>query len=162
MARLDTREVHARDNMKRLDELENDEYGRALSRHHTVEIINELEKLIALHADELESETSGSQPSSGLCHHVGRVLLAYEVQEALNEVLAVEGAKAIYRGDSRRSIAKAMHRDPANLFKRSTIGDDISRLLEALEQPWEETDDGARKEKPVTLHNGVQYVIQDE
>ncbi|KFI45910.1 hypothetical protein GA0061078_1702 [Bifidobacterium bohemicum] len=161
MARLKTQEVHARDNMRRLDELENDEHGREILRHHVVELLNELNDLISSHADRLEIDTSEEGPDSGLCHHVGRVLLSHELQEALNRVLAVEGATAVYRGDSRRSVAKAMHKDTANLFKHSAIGDDISRLLDAMDRPWEYGSDGTRKEKSVTLHDGFEYAIQD-
>ena len=75
--------------------------------------------------------------------------------------LAVVAAWAIHEGDSKNSVAKAMHKHPSDLFsKRNLIGGDIQRLCAAHDAMEANPDDPHFDSLAVTLHDGFVYEIQ--
>lgn len=174
MARLDSQSLHQYDNAKRLNEIETSPHYHGLVHNMVVDLLNATADMVDKKAKELEAETSQTKTewtdtgwirvtsaNNGLCHHVGRVLLIAELQAALDRELAQAAAWAIHVGDSKNSIARAMHKNPSNLFgKRNGVGDDIKRLLAAYEAMEKHPDDPAYDEIDVKLHDGYVYTAK--
>lgn len=174
MARLDSQSLHQYDNAKRLNEIETSPYYHGLVHDMIVDLLNETIDMVDKKAKELEAETTQMKTEwtdtgrikatildNGLCPHVGHVLLVAELQLALDRELAQAAAWAIHAGDSKNSIARAMHKNPSNLFgKRNGVGDDIKRLLAAYEAMEKHPDDPAYDEIDVKLHDGYVYTAK--
>ncbi len=169
--------MHQYDNAQRLNEIRDDATLRGLVSDLVVDLLNEIGPLASNKAAELEKATdtdiqfcwtndgiAGFEPEDsgkGLCRRVGSVLILSELQKALNHEIAVRAAWAINQGDSRNSVAKAMGRNPSNLYhKRNDMGDDIARMLAAYEQMDEHPHDSRYAAIDVKLHDGYTYTAQ--
>lgn len=99
--------------------------------------------------------------NNGICRHVAQVLLISELKKALDHELAAVAAWAVHEGDSKNSVAKAMHKHPSDLFsKRNLIGSDIQRLCAAHNAMENHPEDPRYDKIAVTLHDGFVYEIQ--
>lgn len=152
-----------------------DKNFRKLLHNHVVEILQELTYsehggLIRSAALDLEMETSGTgpdgwpDPAGGLCRHIGVLLVIHELQLALEREAAVDAAWAIHEGHLKGDVAKALGRDSSNLYRRSDMGRDIGKLLDAYDRLDHQqfSRDVARDEngnpiERVTLHDGYIY-----
>ncbi|KFI44745.1 hypothetical protein GA0061078_0006 [Bifidobacterium bohemicum] len=161
MARLETQSLHQYDNARRLRDFDMNDQYRGLLKHHVTELIKQLNYDIVEMAEELEEETGGGV-GKGLCHHVGAVLITAELQRELDRLLASQAAWAIHQGDSKGSVAKAMHKNPSNLYNRSNIGIDIARLLklyDEAERRLQEKGKGTDWFIATPLNDGYQFTI---
>lgn len=175
MARMESQQKHTRDNMRVLATIENDDNYRKLMYNKVIEILSQVDTMSIDLAEQLEAETAviptrrengyiviplSPEYDNGLCRHVAQVLLISELKKALDHELAVVAAWAIHEGDSKNSVAKAMHKHSSDLFsKRNLIGSDIQRLCAAHDEMEAHPDDPAYDIIPVKLHDGFVYEI---
>lgn len=113
-----------------------------------VEILNSVEKQITSASEQLQEET-------GLCGDLGKVLLYTELQSALNHSIAIQAAWSIKQGHSKASVAKTMGKDTSNLMKRSQIGSDIEKMLNAYKALRNSKAESLR----VEFHDGYKYDV---
>lgn len=162
MARRETQSKHQYDNARRLHDFEtNPEYAKLL-KSHVSELLDILDQMIGGLAQDLEIET-GQGVGKGLCHHVGSVLITAELQRSLDRLIAEQAAWAIFTGDSKGSVARAMRKNSSNLYNRSNIGIDIERLISAWEQATAYLKEHPNQDKwklTVNLHDGYPYEIE--
>lgn len=175
MARMESQQKHTRDNMRVLEEIENNDYYRGLVHNMVVDLLSQVDTMSIDLAKQLEEKTAvvpthrengymvmslSPEYDNGLCRHVAQVLLISELKKNLDHELAVVAAWAIHQGDSKNSVAKAMHKHPSDLFsKRNLIGSDIQRLCAAHDEMEAHPDDPAYDIIPVKLHDGFVYEI---
>lgn len=175
MARLESQQKHTRDNVRVLNEIEDNDYYRKLVHNMVVDLLDQVDDMSADQAKQLEAATAvrpmhrenghivmdlSPEYDNGLCHHVAQVLLISELKKALDHELATVAAWAIHQGDSQNSIAKAMHKHPSDLFsKRNLIGSDIQRLCAAHDAMDAHPDDPRYDKLAVKLHDGFIYEI---
>ena len=175
MARLESPQKHTRDNMRVLKEIENSAYYSKLMHNMVLDLLDQVDEASTDLAKQLEAETAvmpiqrengrivmplSPEYDNGLCHHVAQVLLISELKKALDHELAVVAAWAIHQGDSKNSVAKAMHKHASDLFsKQNLIGGDIQRLCAAHDAMEEHPDDSRYDKIAVKLHDGFIYEI---
>lgn len=177
MASLESQALHQRDNAKRLKEIAENRYYQALVHNMVTDIINQVTEMILEQAKTLEQSTAINEENiirlphgrqlidlnsdNGLCRHVGRVLLTYELRMALKHELASAAAYAINQGDSQNNVATAMRKTSSNLFHKHDItGEDIERLLAAYDNMDAHPDDPRYDEINVKLHDNYVFTAK--
>lgn len=176
MARMESQQKHTRDNMRVLNEIENNDCYRKLVYNMVIDILRQVDTMSIDMAEQLEAETAviptrqengyivmpiSPEYNNGICRHVAQVLLISELKKALDHELAAVAAWAVHEGDSKNSVAKAMHKHPSDLFsKQNLIGSDIQRLCAAHDAMENHPEDPRYDNIAVTLHDGFVYEIQ--
>lgn len=113
MARMESQQKHTRDNMRVLEEIENNDCYRKLVYNMVIDILRQVDTMSIDMAEQLEAETAviptrqengyiviplSPEYNNGICRHVAQVLLISELKKALDHELAVVAAW----GDTRR------------------------------------------------------------